>query len=286
MFQRLPMIFILLGAFTRAQSAMQAGTEAPPFIDMKTDHPPIPVGGHLSEMRMPDEALRRGESGVCALTFVVDLDGNTQNIRLLRCTDAVFTQAAIDAVKKARFKPATKITDNHPFAASVRLTLNFGFDNHSRNIEPPPRLHLGFLVPNEPPTSGPDAQGAFTLSHSFDAPNAFPTIKKLVNDGFGKAAFALDDGAGCIVHLLIGKNGVPSDAQVTNCDDPILEKPAVDSLLQSRFTPAVLDGKPVPVRASVHLIATGFEPMNNYSVTPIDSHLHNPSSVDQQPLSH
>jgi len=47
---------------------------------------------------------------------------------------------------------------------------------------------------------------------------------------------------------------------VTNCVRPALEKPAIESLLKSKYKPGMVNGNAVPMRASIHLEYGGDTP--------------------------
>jgi hypothetical protein len=209
---------------------------------------------------MPDAARLRQLNGLCTLTILVDRKGLPQNPRIVRCTDPMFAENSLNAVKKYRFVPATTVADNKRVLFSMHVEINYTFGSDPKPVSlPQPHIHIGFLVPSQPP-SGPDSNGIYTLSHDFDPPNSFPKIQRFANAGFGRAAFALEDGAGCIASLSIDETGHTTDAQIAKCDDPSLENPVLRSLWKSQYSPAVLNGKAVPVRTSVHLVCTGFEP--------------------------
>ena len=229
------------------------------YSDPKIVHPPVPT--RTAEAEMPKQARRQQSNGFCTVALVVDKKGLPQNARVVRCSDPIFAENSLTAVRNYRFLPATSLQDNKPvlFRMSVEISYRFG-PNRDPIPLPRPHIKLDFLLPSQPAPSEPDSAGTYTLSHVFDPPNSLPRLQRFVGVGFGRAAFSLDDGAGCVVALTIDENGLPSDAQITKCDDPSLEEPATRSLLRSQFSPAILNGKPVPVRASVHLVCEGFEP--------------------------
>jgi outer membrane biosynthesis protein TonB len=210
---------------------------------------------------MPDRALRQQLDGLCALSIIVDKKGNPQNSRVVRCTDPIFVENSPKAVKNYRFKPATTLLDNQPVLFHLNIEINYRFMRDPVQVLlPRPRIRASFLISSEPAQpESPDSTGIYTLSHAFDPPNLIPRLHRFANAGFGRAAFSLDDGAGCIASLTLDETGQPTDAQITKCDDPSLEKPVLRSLLKSRFSPAILNGKAVPVRASIHLSCEGFE---------------------------
>jgi hypothetical protein len=79
-----------------------------------------------------------------------------------------------------------------------------------------------------------------------------PAIIKFSDKGYGSTASFSPTGA-CDIVLTISTKGKAADPQVTRCERPGLEKPAVESLLKSEYTPGMVNGKAVPMRVSVHL---------------------------------
>lgn len=228
-------------------------------FDPMVIHSPVPIQAPDSEM--PDKARRQQLDGLCTLDVVIDRKGSPQNLRIVRCTDPMFAENSLRTVKKYRFVPAKTVAENKPVLFSMHIEISYRFGPDIDPIPlPRPRLKIGFLVRPQPVPSGPDRSGIYTLSHDFDAPNSFPKIERFANGGFGRAAFSLEDGAGCIAVLTIDETGHPTDAQITKCDDSSLENPVLRSLWKSQFSPAILNGKPVPIRASVHFVCEGFEP--------------------------
>jgi hypothetical protein len=227
-------------------------------IDPKIIHPPVPI--RTPESEMPDLARLQQHGGLCVLEIIVDKHGFPQTPRVIHCTDPAFAANSLNAVRKYTFHPATTIQDNSPVAARMHIEIKYSFGGDTRPIPlPRPRIRVGFLVPQEP-ASEPDSNGIYSLSAAFHPPDSPPKLLGFANAGFGRAAFSQDDGAGCLVVLTIDSNGVPSDPQITKCDARSLEEPAIHSLLKSQFSPAILNGKAVPVRATVHLVCEGFEP--------------------------
>ncbi len=169
---------------------------------------------------MPDKARRQQLSGLCALDLVVDRKGFPQNPHVVRCTDPIFAGNSLNAVRNYKFNPATTVHDNKPVLFRMQIEISYRF---GPNRDPIPLLRphikLDFLLPSQAAPSEPDSAGTYTLSHVFDPPNSLPRLQRFVGVGFGRAAFSLDDGAGCVVALTIDENGLPSDAQITKCDD-------------------------------------------------------------------
>ncbi len=244
-----------LSAVAHAQGA---SSQEPIYsFDPTVVHSPVTIQAPASEM--PDQARRQQLDGLCAVTIVVDRKGLPQDPRMVRCTDPIFAEASLEAVKKYRFVPAKTVADNKPVLFSMHIEISYGPNLNPVSL-PRPHTRIGFLVGSQPTPSGPDGNGIYTLSRGFDPPNSFPQILRFANEGFGRAAFSLKDGAGCVAALTIDETGHATDAQVTKCDDASLENPVLRSLRKSQYSPAVLNGKPVPVRASVHVVCEGFGP--------------------------
>jgi hypothetical protein len=78
-------------------------------------------------------------------------------------------------------------------------------------------------------------------------------MTSFVDEGYGDNAFMDAGKSACDIVLTISDKGKPSDPQVIHCERPALEKLAVQSLLKSHYKPGKMNGKAVPIRASVHL---------------------------------
>jgi len=251
--RRLP-VLICLFTLGRAQ------TPPPDQIysfDPKIVHLPVPV--QIPEAEMPDQARRQQLAGLCAVALIIDKRGFPQDPHVVRSTDPMFAENSLNAVKQYRFKPATTLQDDKPVLFSMHVEINYRFGRDPDPILlPPPHIRLGFLLSAQPDSPAPNSDGAYTLSHRFDAPNSLPKLQRFANAGFGRAAFSLEDGAGCDAILTIDETGHPSNVQIVKCDYFSLQEPTVRSLLKSRFLPAILNGNPVMVRAGVRLVCDGF----------------------------
>jgi hypothetical protein len=137
----------------------------------------------------------------------------------------------------------------------ITVEINFHFGSESFHPgEPPAQVRYGFFSPPGMTSLGPGASGVYPLSKQLEPPK----MTDFVSKGFSMAAMLFPDGVGCHVVLTLDAKGKPLDAQPGDCDKPSLEKPALDSLMKSKYKPAKLNGKDVPVRMTVHLIYDGF----------------------------
>jgi hypothetical protein len=246
-------LFFFTGLFAYGQN------EAPPEQLQKT--PPkvsAPVPLVQPDAEMPEEANKARIGGICLVSLIVDAEGAPRNPRLVRCTDPMFAKNSMDAVMKYSFKPARRVADGAAVPVMLSVEIRFRFDKRPpfSSDEPPTEIRYGFFSPPGMATLGPDADGTYPLSKQIEAPK----MSEFVSKGFGQAAISFPDGVGCHIVLVLNAKGKPLTAQATSCDTPSLEKPAIDSLMKSKYKPAKLNGQGVPVRMTVHLIYDGFGP--------------------------
>jgi periplasmic protein TonB len=71
----------------------------------------------------PYELKRDGVTGVVTVSFEVDEQGMVQNAAVMKSTNAGFDQAALDAIKKWKFKPGKR--DGVPAKMKLAIPLQF-----------------------------------------------------------------------------------------------------------------------------------------------------------------
>jgi TonB family protein len=68
-----------------------------------------------------EKKLKGKFEGSCVVGMVVDKDGNTQNVHIVRSLAPDFDASAIEAVRQYRFTPATKAGEVIPVKLSVEV---------------------------------------------------------------------------------------------------------------------------------------------------------------------
>jgi TonB family protein len=114
----LGIVLCLSGAF--AQTASDTGADKIYKVGDGVS-PPVPV--HSPDPKYSKEAQHAKYQGICVLWLVVGADGLPRNIKVSRTLGYGLDEKAIEAVKKWRFKPATK--DGKPVAVEVSVQVNF-----------------------------------------------------------------------------------------------------------------------------------------------------------------
>jgi TonB family protein len=113
------------------------------------------------EPTYPETAREAGIGGVVGLEITIEADGTVSAAKVIRAAGFGFDEAALEAVKRFKFKPATK--DGQPIASTVLFDQEFKIRPHlvaqtSTDAEAPPPAPLPL------PTSLPLAQTSSTAS--------------------------------------------------------------------------------------------------------------------------
>lgn len=211
--------------------------------------PPVPI--ETPEPQFPEAARFKKLSGSCFVSVTVDKSGNPQDPKVLRCTDMIFAQNSLAAVAEYRFKPA-RDRDGNP--VPVMLTIEISFRLWGEGVDLSSFIRYTLQTPPGVTSTAPDASGVYPLTKAIEAPK----LTKFSDEGFSKLSFAFRNSLGCDVVLTVSKKGKPADPHVTHCDNPAMQDSVVASLLQSRYKPGRLNGKPIPVRFSIHIAFAGF----------------------------
>jgi TonB family protein len=111
----------------RGQYASPEPTEPPaprsPGLNRAGTGVSMPVALNQVSAKYSEEARRKGITGACLVTLMVDADGKPQNPRIVRSLGYGLDEKALEAVKKYRFKPAMK--DKVPFETMITVEVNF-----------------------------------------------------------------------------------------------------------------------------------------------------------------
>lgn len=85
--------------------------------------PPVPV--RTVPPVFPDEMRRQGTSGVVTVSILIDEKGNVQEPKIVKTSHDAFSQPAIDALAKWKFKPAKQAGE----AVAMRVSIPIQFTN-------------------------------------------------------------------------------------------------------------------------------------------------------------
>jgi len=82
-----------------------------------------PHATYSPDPKYPKKESKARHRGAVVLELVVDADGLPRDIKVSRPLSPEFDEAAIDAVKKWKFSPATR--DGKPIATEINVEVNF-----------------------------------------------------------------------------------------------------------------------------------------------------------------
>jgi periplasmic protein TonB len=85
--------------------------------------PPVPV--RTVPPVFPDDMRRDGVSGVVTVSILIDEKGNVQEPKVVKTTHEAFSQPAMDALSKWKFKPAKQAGE----AVAMRVSIPIQFTN-------------------------------------------------------------------------------------------------------------------------------------------------------------
>lgn len=105
--------------------------DGPPPTPSPPEEGPVYVGGDVEppeaidapRPRYPELALRAGRDGLVVLQAVIDRDGMVRDVRVLRGAPFGMAEAAVEAVRGWRFRPARR--HGEPVAVYYQLTVRF-----------------------------------------------------------------------------------------------------------------------------------------------------------------
>ena len=103
------------------------------------------------EPQYPEEARKARIAGIVIVEVIIDKSGNVADINVLKPLPFGLDQAAVDAVKQWKFKPALK--NGEPVDVVFNLTVNFKLDGGM----PQPGMETGAIPPPPPPPPPPPA---------------------------------------------------------------------------------------------------------------------------------
>jgi protein TonB len=86
--------------------------------------PPVPV--RTIAPKFPDEMRRTGSSGLVTVSCLIDEKGNVTEPKVIKASNEAFSQPALEALSKWKFKPAKK--DGNPVAIRVNIPVQFNVD--------------------------------------------------------------------------------------------------------------------------------------------------------------
>jgi hypothetical protein len=197
-----------------------------------------PKAFYQPEAQYSPEARRKQIDGKCLISMIVDASGLPQNVRLMRRSDDVFAQPSLTPATNYRFHPATA-AHGDPVAVLIYVEVDFRIDGAREVVDP---IRLGFATPPGVNSLVQDAKGVYPIIKDATVPTASPYS----DQGSSEKAFLSEGKSACDIVLTIDAKGKASEPTVIHWDRESLGAPATQTLMASRYKPALLNGKPIP----------------------------------------
>ena len=176
------------------------------------------------EPEYSDEARKARLNGTVLLYVVVRPNGQANGIKVIRSLGLGLDESAIAAVEQWRFQPGEK--DGQPVSVAATIEVNFRvLPNHGFQ----PGWYTGRVVFQTPP----DATRPILEQAKFP-PNGDPPVTGSVT-----------------ISLRIDEQGMPTASRVEKFSARSLDAEALAFVRQWRFSPAMKDGRPVAVPATI-----------------------------------
>jgi TonB family protein len=174
------------------------------------------------EPEYSEEARKARLNGTVAVFVVVQPDGSPGDLHVVRSLGLGLDEKAMAAVRQWRFQPGLKDGQAVPVKATVEVTFRILF-----------------------------APGWHTRRLSFQTPDG-ATRPAVVKTRF-MAAAGQEEGS-VTLSFLVDEEGRPVVARVEKSSPASLESEALSMIRGWEFTPAIKDGKPVAVGATLELV--------------------------------
>lgn len=210
---------VLIGYFVTAAAVYGL----PPDSSSESDSPAVlhvtgdikkPIKIRDTPPRYTPKARKARVQGVVIVQAVIDRKGDVADVKVLKGLPNGLSEAAVKAVKKWKFKPAT--LDGEPVAVYYNLTINFRLE----------------LTPTAKPMGG-----------KLENPKPIHTPQPLYTD---EARAAGIEGE-VVMRVKITKRGDVAHVFIIEGLPHGLSDTAVEAVKEWKFEPATLDGKPVAV---------------------------------------
>ncbi len=201
-----------------------------PSLSPKTTNP-ISLGPNVA----PQYPRSMRDSGIRAnvtVQFTVDIDGNVKDPIIVRTNNDIFNQSAISAIRRWKFKPATR--EDVPVAQTMQIDLAYDMNEGDGLGGRGKDMH-------RVESSDPKAQEKLPEGLRFDIP---PKIKSIASPVYPHALLAKNITGKATVGILLDDQGRVSSVQILDATRPEFGESAIAAACAHTFQAAMNKGKP------------------------------------------
>jgi TonB family protein len=181
----------------------------------------------------PDIAKKAHVQGAVVLQAVIAKDGTVKELRLIS-GPPMLVVSAIQAVQQWKYKPY--LLNGEPTEVETTINVNYTFEGSEGKAEQAPTV---------------DKAGQ-TIQHIGGGVSAPILTHQVPPEYTAEAKLAKMQGT-VLVNLIVDEAGAPEYVHVLRGLSDGLDDKAVEAVRQYKFTPAMEDGKPVPVSLNIEV---------------------------------
>ncbi len=212
-----------------------------------------PRAANLPELRdsmaanYPAAQLTAGTSGTVLVSFVVGPDGATRDARVLTSSDSAFDAPTVAAVQGLRFSPA-RLADR---AVPARAQMNIQW-------QPPAPVAAQGAITGASRTE--DGERVYTMNQVVadggreyemrevevaPRPTDLAAFRRVLERTYPAHLRGSRTRGTVNVRMLVDTAGIPRNPHITRSTNAEFNQPTLESVVQLRFRPARVGGKPV-----------------------------------------
>lgn len=192
-----------------------------------------------SNLRYTELAKKAGVSGRVIVQFIVNERGEVTDPTIVRGIGSGLDEAALEAVRKAAFKPGMQ--RGEPVPVKISLPITFALD--SAGDPSGAALRNGEMKADK---------AAADFANVDQIPEIVGGLQAIMQDVRYPAAAAQAGIEGrVLVEFVVTKEGTARDARVVAGVGSGLDEEALRAVAKARFTPAMKDGEPVPMKLTL-----------------------------------
>lgn len=228
--------FLILSTTSGWPQATASDQATPPVSESEPiicDTRSATLGRPLTEVapEYPKRALRAKIQGDVILDLTVSENGKVVSVSVLSGNPQLAREAT-KAVRKWEYFPNS---ESNNAERHTRVTLVFKIDDHGNSV-------IGSEFP-PPPTFCNEAQGV-----------TFPRAIYAPDPPYTEEARKAKLSGVCVLSLIVGRDGLPRDVQLTRALGSGLDEKATEAVRQWKFDPARRNGVPVAVKIHVEVM--------------------------------
>lgn len=205
----------------------------------------------------PPELRSQGVGGSVQVSFVVGVDGQVGDARVLNASDTAFVAAALQALPVLRFFPAqaagrpVAVRVEQPLQWSVAAAADSGevAEGSDDEVAEAPEGAEGPKQAAGGRAEAADTGRVYELSAVTEVPRPVSTsaFQQALARGYPPALRDAGETGRVIVRFMVDEEGRVRDARVLRTSDHAFNGPTLHAVAQLRFRPARVNGQPVRV---------------------------------------